>query len=73
MVTDSIQVEGRLVVDYKDFLVSIQDVGHLRVLSKRLKGYLPHASLKQNFVRYEGKKIQLPNKLAESSEDIFED
>jgi putative restriction endonuclease len=38
------------------------------VLSKSLKSYLPHALLKENFVRFEGQKIQLPSKLTEPSE-----
>jgi putative restriction endonuclease len=35
------------------------------VLSKRLRGYLPQPALEQNFVPFEGKPIQRPEKLAE--------
>jgi len=43
------------------------DEGFRVVLSKGLRGYLPHPALEESFVRYEGKKIQLPRKLAEPS------
>lgn len=36
-------------------------------LSPKLKGFLPSKSLNQNFVRFEGKPIRLPEKIAEPS------
>lgn len=41
------------------------------VLSKRLKSYLPQKSLEQNFVRFEGKGIRFPEKLAEPDHDFL--
>lgn len=37
------------------------------VLGKQLKSYFPQAALEQNFVPFEGKAIELPQKLAEPS------
>jgi putative restriction endonuclease len=42
------------------------------VLSKRLKEYFPHVALEQNFGQYEGKPIQLPNKIAEPHPTLLE-
>jgi hypothetical protein len=39
------------------------------VLSKQLRAYLPQPALEQNFVPYQGKRIELPAKLAEPDPD----
>jgi len=41
------------------------------VLSNRLKSYFPHTALEQSFVPFEGKAIQLPEKLAMPSQDFL--
>jgi len=41
------------------------------VLSRDLKSYLPHALLEQNFTAFEGKRIRLPEKLAEPDPDLL--
>jgi putative restriction endonuclease len=41
------------------------------VLSKRLRSFFPQPALEQNFVPYEGKPIQLPEKLAEPDTDFL--
>jgi predicted restriction endonuclease len=35
------------------------------ILSKKLKGFFPSAALEENFARFEGKSIRLPDKVAE--------
>jgi putative restriction endonuclease len=41
------------------------------VLSRRLKCYFPQSALEQNFVPFEGKPIELPQKLAEPDGDFL--
>jgi putative restriction endonuclease len=41
------------------------------ILSTRLKKYFPHTTLEQNFVPFEGKPIQMPNKIAEPDSKIL--
>lgn len=41
------------------------------VLSKSLKRFFPQPALEQSFVPFEGQRIQLPNKLAEPSQDFL--
>ena len=41
------------------------------VLSKRLTRFFPQPALEQSFVPFEGQRIQLPNKLAEPSQDFL--
>jgi putative restriction endonuclease len=41
------------------------------VLSKRMRKFLPHESLEANFVSFEGKTIQLPEKLAEPDPEFI--
>jgi HNH endonuclease len=41
------------------------------VLSKRLKGFFPQSALEQNFVPFDGKPIELPQKLAEPDGDFL--
>jgi len=41
------------------------------VLSKRLKRYFPQSALEQTFVPYEGKRIELPQKLAEPKAEFL--
>jgi hypothetical protein len=41
------------------------------VLSKRLKSHFPQFTLEQNFVPFEGKRIELPQKLAEPNPEFL--
>jgi predicted restriction endonuclease len=41
------------------------------VLGKRIRSYFPQPALEQNFVPYEGKQIQLPQKLAEPNPEFI--
>lgn len=49
-------------------LITLDENYHV-VLSDRLKGYFPQPALEQNFVPYQGKRIELPAKLAEPSSE----
>jgi putative restriction endonuclease len=42
------------------------------VLSKEIKSYLPQSALKRNFASYEGKRILLPEKLAEPDQSCLD-
>jgi putative restriction endonuclease len=47
------------------------DEGLNVVLSKGLREFFPQPALEQSFVPFEGRRIQLPNKLAEPSQDFL--
>ena len=51
-------------------LISIDEDWRV-VLSSELKGYFPETALAQNFGQYEGKKIQLPEQVAEPSQPFL--
>jgi putative restriction endonuclease len=47
------------------------DENYRLVLSKDLKGYLPQASLQDNFAKFEGDLMKLPEKLLSPSQDFL--
>ena len=52
---------------FDDGLITLDEKRRL-ILSKRLRSYLPQQSLNNNFVAFEGKVIDPPEKLAEPDE-----
>jgi putative restriction endonuclease len=55
---------------FDDGLITLDEKRRV-VLSKRLRSYLPQQALANNFVAFEGKVIDPPEKLAEPDEDFL--
>jgi len=51
-------------------LISFDEKTRL-VMSRELRGYLPSPALEENFSRFEGKPLRLPEKVAEPSQDFL--